>query len=87
MKIQVSDGEVLGTYTVGTYPFGVCYDGTNIWVTNTGSANITALKASDGSLVGTYPTGNNPVAACFDGASIWISNSDSDTVTKLRAII
>ena len=51
---------LLGTYPVGSAPRGLAFDGTNIWVANTGSGNVTKLKASDGALVGTYPAGLDP---------------------------
>jgi len=78
--------EMLGAYySVGRYPTGICFDGTNIWVTNNGSGTVTKLRASDGTTLGTYEVGDNPWAICFDGANIWVANGGSDNVTKLRA--
>jgi hypothetical protein len=73
------------SYAVGIHPWGVCFDGTNIWVTNEGSNNVMKLRASDGSLVGTYAVGLAPNSICFDGANIWVGNLGSNTVTKLKA--
>ena len=81
-KIRVSDGVVLGEYTVGKRPHGLAFDGTNIWVANWGSDNVTKLRATDGSLVGTYPVGTNPEGVVFDGLRIWVSNSGSNTLTR-----
>lgn len=51
-KLEANDGKVLGTFTVGTEPANVAFDGANIWVTNWvtnfGSNNVTKLRASDG---------------------------------------
>jgi len=44
----------LGTFTVGTEPIGVAFDGANIWVTNLSSANVSKLRASDGTALGTF---------------------------------
>jgi len=33
----------LGTFTVGTNPVGVAFDGANIWVANAGSNNVSKL--------------------------------------------
>jgi DNA-binding beta-propeller fold protein YncE len=74
--------ELVGTYATGTNPWGVAFDGTNIWVTNTGSNNVTKLLASTGATVGTY---TNPDAVAFDGTNIWVANDISFTVTKLLA--
>jgi DNA-binding beta-propeller fold protein YncE len=73
------------TFSVGSHPQGICFDGANIWVANLGSDNVTKLKASDGSLVGTYAVGSSPFGICFDGANIWVANFGSDNVTKLKA--
>src|SRR5574337_64298 len=45
------------TFTVGFQPYEVAFDGTNIWVTNSGSVSITKLRASDGTVLGTYAVG------------------------------
>jgi hypothetical protein len=37
---RASDGADLGTFTVGASPFGVAFDGANIWVTNNGSNTV-----------------------------------------------
>jgi len=67
---------------VGSIPFGICFDGTNIWVTNNSNSTVTKLRASDGSIQGTYPV-IIPYGICFDGANIWVSTDG--TVTKLMA--
>ena len=72
------------TYAVGSST-GICFDGTNIWVANSGSNNVTKLRASDGTILGTYTVGTNPLGICFDGTNIWVANEDSNNVTKLRA--
>jgi hypothetical protein len=78
-------GGNIKTYTVVTGPADVCFDGTNIWVSNYGSNNVTKLLASTGVLIGTYAVGSVPQHACFDGTNIWIANTGSNFVTKLLA--
>jgi len=39
---------------VGSYPRGIAFDGTNIWVANQNSNNVSKLLASSGMVVGTY---------------------------------
>jgi len=73
------------TFTVGFQPYGVAFDGTNIWVTNSGSVSITKLRANDGTVLGTYAVGFIPRGVVFDGSNIWVANSGSDSITKLRA--
>lgn len=94
IKLALGDATQIGTllwkckppaYAVGTHPQGICFDGTNIWVTNNGSNNVTKLTAATGSVVGTYSVGTAPVGICFDGTNIWVANSGSNNVTKLTA--
>jgi DNA-binding beta-propeller fold protein YncE len=59
------------------------FDGANIWVANSGSNNVTKLRASDGTLLGTFATGNSPARIAFDGANIWVANVTDNTVSKL----
>ncbi len=73
------------TFTVGSYPRCVAFDGANIWVVNYGGGNVTKLSASNGSLVGTYNVGSEPYGVAFDGSNIWVTNYSGNTVTKLRA--
>jgi len=49
--------------------YGIAFDGTNIWVANSGGNTVTKIRASDGSLVGTYHV-SNPWGIAFDGATI-----------------
>jgi hypothetical protein len=63
----------------------VVIDGTNIWVANYGSSNVTKLLASTGALVGTYAVGTSPIGVAFDGTNIWVANIGSSNVTKLSA--
>ena len=41
------------SFAVGAAPWGIAFDGTSIWVTNSGSNSVTKLRASDGAYLGT----------------------------------
>ena len=71
--------------TVGSQPYGVCFDGANIWTANFGDATVTKVRASDGQVLGTFNAGSGPFGVTFDGANIWVSDGNFHTVTKLRA--
>ncbi len=73
------------TYSTGSQPVSVAFDGMNIWVANYGENSVTKLIASTGALVGTYAVGKYPDAIAFDGANIWVANSGDSSVTKLVA--
>jgi len=72
-------------FPVGSEPFGVAFDGANIWVANEGGNSVTKLRANDGTNLGTFAVGTEPFGLAFDGANIWVANGISNTVTKLRA--
>jgi len=75
----------MNAYTLGTSPYGVAFDGTNIWVTNQGSNNVTKVAASTGATVGTYAVGRNPYGVAFDGGNVWVANSGSNNVTRIAS--
>src|SRR5271165_6221882 len=55
------DVNLTTTFGVGPTPFGVAFDGANVWVANWGSDNVTKLRASDGKRLGTFTVGMNPI--------------------------
>jgi len=61
----------------------VAFDGTYVWVVNSGSNNVTKLTASNGARQGTFAVGSEPVGVAFDGANIWVVNAGSNTASKL----
>jgi Kelch motif len=72
--------------TVGSSPFGILYDSTNLWVANAGGASVDKIRASDGQRVGTFPVGAGPRGSlAFDGRYVWVPNTRDNTVTRLRA--
>jgi len=73
------------TFPVGSSPYGVAFDGSNIWVTHSIGGIVTKLRASDGATLGAFPVGTGPYSVAFDGSSIWVPNFLSNNVTRLRA--
>ena len=65
---------MLGSYSVGTGPRDIAFDGANIWVANNGSNNVTELQASTGLVLGTFSVGAAPRGIAFDGVNIWVTN-------------
>ena len=84
-KLKASDGTALGTFTVGSNPIAVAYDGANVWVANINSKNVTKLRGSSGAVLGTFTVGTQPNALAFDGTNMWVANGGSNNVTKLLA--
>jgi hypothetical protein len=82
-----SSGGILQTVTVGANPFHPVFDGTNIWVPNSGSQSVSVVRASTGTVLQTL-TGNGldtPYAVAFDGQRILVTNSGNDSVSLFKA--
>ena len=79
------------SYPVGNFPIAIAFDGTNIWVANYGSNNVTVLNAFTGQPASNINGGNpinvgiNPRDIVFDGTNIWVTNYGSKSVTALKA--
>ncbi len=65
-------------------PFGVVFDGTNIWVTDINLGTAVKLDSS-GAVLTTVTVGLSPAFPVFDGTSLWVPNFGSDSVTVIRA--
>ncbi|MFA7244068.1 MAG: hypothetical protein WC080_02170 [Patescibacteria group bacterium] len=82
-KLNSSTGAVIGTYAVGTGPYGVAVDGSgNVWVGNPYSGNVTKLNGSTGALIGTYAVGGgNP--GVDNAGNVWVPY-DSSHINKVN---
>jgi DNA-binding beta-propeller fold protein YncE len=63
-------------------PDQIAFDGTNLWVANNSSNNVTKLSPA-GAVLGTYAAGSEPFGIAFDGANIWVANEGGNSVSKL----
>jgi DNA-binding beta-propeller fold protein YncE len=82
-KLQASNGAVLGTFSLnaGMAPYGVAFDGTNVWVTS--SRGVAELSASSGATLGVFQTPSlNTGGVAFDGAYVWVAGFDKGIVSK-----
>ena len=74
------------TVTTGlAVPTGALFDGTNVWVTDSGPGTLLRLNSS-GAVLQTVTVGSAPRAAVFDGANIWVPNASSNSVSVVRAL-
>ncbi len=62
------------TFPAGDGPWGLAFDGANIWAADFDGNTVTKLRASDGALLGTFPAGDHPIYAAYDGANIWVTD-------------
>jgi DNA-binding beta-propeller fold protein YncE len=68
-----TDGTIVGSYPVGLQPWGVAFDGANIWVANMGAGTVSKLRASDGASLGTFNLNASAYYVAFDGTNIWVT--------------
>jgi hypothetical protein len=73
------------TVTAGfTAPYGILYDGANMWVTDYVAGSLFKLD-SNGAIIQHINVGFTPSFPVFDGTNIWVPKFNSDTVTVVRA--
>jgi sugar lactone lactonase YvrE len=82
---QLDQPNLIQTFPVGFGPFGLAFDGANIWVSSEYSTSVTKLRASDGANLGQFPVGEHTTSALFDGTYVWFTSNDSSKVLRLRA--
>jgi len=75
------------TVPVGNDPFGVAYDNAsgNIFVTNTGSNNVSVLNGYLSSPVWNTPVGSNPAGIAYDPVNhyVYVANNGSASVSVI----
>jgi hypothetical protein len=70
------------TVTVGlTRPWGLIFDGANMWVTDHTAGKLLKLDAA-GAVLQTVTVGVFPDIPTFDGSNIWVPNISSMTVVR-----
>jgi YVTN family beta-propeller protein len=84
---------IIGTLSVGRYPFGVTLDGQGclvapcppryIWVTNYEDNTVTKIDHITSVIIGTYPVGSHPRGVISEQNYIFVANQGSNTVTQL----
>jgi hypothetical protein len=65
-------------------PFGILYDGLNIWITDSGANELKKLD-SNGNVLQTVIVGATPLFPIFDGTNIWVPNNVDNTLMVVRA--
>ncbi len=70
---------------VGTNPRSLAYDGSILWVANSGSNNVTPIISSSAAYP-PVPVGTNPVSVIYDGSHIWVSNNGSNSLSKIDPV-
>ena len=71
---------------VGTFPHSLAFDGTFIYVANSGNNTVMRIRASTGVVEGPpIAAVSSPGEMAFDGTYIYVANILGNTVTRIRA--
>jgi hypothetical protein len=72
------------TLTTGfNQPFGILFDGVNLWVTDRGAGMLYKVNSS-GAVIQNVAVGAHPLFPVFDGSNIWVPNFNSSSLTVVR---
>ena len=63
--------------------FGVHWDGTNIWVSDTGADVVRRINPTSGAIVATVTVGDRPEAVTSGAGSIWVGNDTGNSVSRI----
>jgi hypothetical protein len=74
------------TSSLGSEPTGIAFDGTRIWIANSGSPGSVSIVTLNPVTVTTVTTGfSSVVGILYDGANIWVTDRGDATLKKLDA--
>jgi DNA-binding beta-propeller fold protein YncE len=82
--VSLNPTTVTNITTGFSHPIGILYDGTNVWVTDSGDNTLKKLDTSGG-ILESIPVGMSPFFPAFDGANLWVPNLNSNSVSVVRA--
>lgn len=70
---------------LGSLGYWLTSDGSNLWVSGTGSDSVQKVDPTSGLALSSANTGDLPQSPYWDGTYIWVANAQSNTVTKIRS--
>lgn len=73
----------LPSVPVSTSPASMAFDGTNLWVVNTGDDTVSKINVASKTVLATYQVGDQPTGIVFDGYYIWVTNKGSHTLSRI----
>ncbi len=71
------------TFTVGSSPVGLVFDGRWVWAASRGSDTVTKIDPRSNTVVATIATAYDPSRLAFDGAAVWVAHYGSNKVSKI----
>ena len=83
---DTTTGKIVGNIPVDVSPYDLHFnaDGSELYVSNWGSANVAVINVAAAKVVATIPTGSNPNALALGADSrLYVSNGNENTVTVI----
>jgi hypothetical protein len=82
---QAPGAVTVASSKLGITPFGIAFDGTNIWTANR-SGSVSIVTPQSPYTVSTVTTGfTTPYGILYDGANIWVTDNGAGKLFKLTA--
>jgi hypothetical protein len=72
------------SFPTQTAPWGIVYDGANIWVLNSLSNSLSKYRPSDGALLATFTFTQPAQRMAYDGTNLWLVNYNIGSIVKVR---
>src|SRR4051794_26386353 len=86
LKWYEDPGRAATLPTSGNNPFGLAFDGTNVWIANSGSDSVSKMNPATGTMTETaLPAGSLPLEVAFDGTNMWVTDNGTGKVSKIVA--
>ena len=74
-----------GTATVGNQPYGLTFDGTDLWATNSSDNTVSEVNPETAAVIGSpIAVGSQPEGIAFDGTSLWVAKLHGNSVPKIN---
>jgi len=81
--IDLDTGEVVARVKVGDRPGGIAVGAGSVWVTNSGSGNVTRIDPSTSAVINDVPVGTEPSGIAFGYGQLWVANGPDATVSRI----
>jgi streptogramin lyase len=82
--VSFSPFSVTNVTTGFANPYGIIFDGSNIWVTDSGDDKVKKLDQS-GNILLSVSVGNGPRFPAFDGENLWVPCIGANAIYVIRA--
>ncbi len=68
----------------GSSPWGLTYDGTNLWNSDDNTEEVYKLSTTGSILSSFYTPGSSPGGMAWDGTNLWLAEDNSQSIYKLN---